>query len=997
MPDSQIPFPAASPFSRLVHCFPVAFHVTFPDMALVPSPAQSLAINAPLGPVLVLAGPGAGKTFCLIQRIRYLVDEQGLDPSRILAVTFTNRAAGEIADRLADTLGPRAEAITRGTIHALCVQLLRDHGEEVGVPSGFGIADEEYQLQALRRAGFRKDAKWPLNAFSRHRLQGEPLDDWLVPIYERYRNHLANRSLLDFDDLIATTDLLLGTREPTATFIAARWDYLLVDEAQDLTPRQYQILARLARAHRNLFMVGDDEQSIFGFAGADSAVLRRFLNDSGIIRPIVLEENHRCSRQIFDAARRLISLNPQDHPRDLRALNESSWEVCAMRFPDDEAEARWLVEELHRDRAGLGWGDVALLYRRHEVGDVLEGRLLQAGIPCQLARGRALTDDPATAYLIAALRVIERPGDPILVEQLAAIQLPKGLMTTLRGEAERNRMELSAWLREAGRRTRRPPDEEGRRLLRFLTDLDNLPSLIDRYPTLPPLVEELLSRKVGPYHTLLEEKFEESLLSDPMGDPAAAALATRLSATRQDRAPIRLPLAGGAELGMACLLRSAGFPLIEYAAPGAPTASNALVLRPEDRGTLSLAGTLFKALQVIEGRQLTPTLTDFVAVDIETNEFDPRRAEVIELAAVRVRDGEVIEGFQRFVRPVRPITERATRVHGITEAELAGASPFREVWREFQAFAGDDQLVAHNGHHFDFPVLRRQTGEEGESWSFACFDTLPLARDLHPGSRRLSDLALAFGIDPGRSHRALDDCRTLAQVVAHLERLRLARARTISLGNLLDHLAVALALTDPAELSPEDKLLLDAGRIYALGRYSRALGVYAAERSRERAELAPDVDQLIERLGGRKLMAAIQRQKTAGDRYPATMTRLRSLLSSLGDTGLRDQLGEFLTRVALSTSTAGADTSRDRVNLLTLHATKGLEFSRVYIVGVEDAQLPGSSAGKAPRQSDIEEGRRLLYVGMTRARDRLVLTRADQRLGQESGGSRYLDEIGLQG
>lgn len=964
---------------------------------ITPTPAQVRAITAPLGPILVLAGPGAGKTFCLIQRIRYLVEELGFDPARIVAVTFTNRAAGEIASRLVATLGERAEAITRGTIHALCVQLLREHGEEIGIPRGFGIADEEYQLQALKRAGFYKDQKWPLTRFSKHRLQGEPLGDWLTPIYERYRALLAKRGLLDFDDLIANTEVLLRTREETAAAIAARWDYVLIDEAQDLTPSQYEVLSRIAGASRNLFVVGDDDQSIFGFAGADSSVLTRYVNDYRITEKIVLDENRRCSRQIFEAARRLIALNPREHHKELRALRESEWEVTAMSFEDEEAEARWLIEDISRDREAqhLRWGEIALLYRRHETGDLLETRLVEAGIPCQLATGRALSDDPVVGYLIAALRVIDRPGDPVFVEQFAAVHLPKPLMATLRSGAERNKVDFGEWLAQEGRRVRPHPDTDGKMVLRCLTNLANLPSLPDRFTALGPLVEELLSHKVGPYRTPLEDKFEEGLLGDPLSDPAAGSLATRLAGARHGRKRVWLPRQGGAEFGMASMLRNAGVTMLGYLDTGARPDADDVVIAAGDRGAMSLAGTLFKALQTIEGRELRSSLTDFVAVDIETNELDRHLCEVVELAGVKVRGGVIVEEFQSLVRPTRPITPGAAKVHGITDAEVAEAPPFGAVWEQFRAFAGEDHLVAHNGHDFDFPVLRRLSEQAGEAWTFSCFDTLPLAREVHPGSKRLGDLAQAYGIDAGQAHRALDDCRTLAQVVFRLEQERMRRARTIGLGSLLDHLAVALALTDPAELNAEDRLLFEVGRIFALGRYTKALSSYEGERVLSGATDAPDIEQLITRLGGRELMARIQREKTATDRYPSTMARLRNLLSSLTGQGLGEQLREFLGRVALSTSTAGAETSDDRVNLLTLHATKGLEFSRVYIVGVEDGQLPGSAPGKRPSKADIEDGRRLLYVGMTRAVDRLVLTRVARRRGVDAGGSMYLDEIGL--
>src|SRR5207244_3118333 len=197
-----------------------------------PLPQQRLAIEAPLGPVLVVAGPGAGKTFCLIARINHLINTRGLAPERICAVTFTNRAAEEIAVRLEHTLGDRAEGVTRGTIHALCLALLREHAEAV-----------------VRTHGDIADA------------------------------------------------------------IAARWDYLLVDEFQDVNAVQYDLLKRLAAPHGNFFAVGDDEQSIFTWTGADPYVLVRFSRDYEIDRPIVLDKNCRCSRQIFETARRVLAQN----------------------------------------------------------------------------------------------------------------------------------------------------------------------------------------------------------------------------------------------------------------------------------------------------------------------------------------------------------------------------------------------------------------------------------------------------------------------------------------------------------------------------------------------------------------------------------------------------------------------------------------------------------------------------------------------------------------
>lgn len=967
-----------------------------PDTApFSPTTRQLEAIEAPLGPVLVLAGPGAGKTFCLIERIRYLVEQKGFDPARICAVTFTNKAAGEIANRLGGALGDRATVVTRSTIHALCVQLLRRHGEAVGVPHGFGIADEEYQLQVLRRAGFRKDLSWPLRQFSRHRIQGIPLEDWLGEVYQRYREILTTRGLLDFDDLVLKTEVLLRTREEIATEVAGQWDYLLVDEFQDLSKPQYAILRRLSRGHRNLFAVGDDEQAIYGWAGADLQVIRDFLNDFEITNePIVLDENRRCSRQIFEIARKLVTLNPPLWPeKTLRAKRDSPWPVVVQRFGDEADEARWIIQDLRADRKEhrRPLGDYALLYRRHEIGDALEAALIQAGIPCQLAQGRALADDPVVQYLLAALRVIAAPNDPLLAEQFARVVLPRTLYLTLRADADREGVELLDWLRHFGKLTPRS-DEDGRKVRRCLTVLANLPAVADRHLTLGRLVEELLSQRVGEYQTRLEEIVNE--LSDPDLDEIARRLGARLAGARHGRLTVWVPRLGGAEIGISGMLRNAGVTTVEYLDAGAKPRDDDLVLG-RDAPVRPLQ--VFKALQWAYGSSLKSGFADFVAVDIETNDMGVEEAEAIELAAVRVRAGAIVGEFHSLIRPLRPVSAGSTEVHGITDGELKDAPPFAEVWARFRAFAGEDVLVAHNGHGFDFPILRRLSEGHPAGNRFAAYDTLPLARALHPGSRRLADLARHFNIDTGRSHRALDDSRTLAHVFLRLERERIARARKTAHVSLLDHLAIGLALSDPATLSAEERIFFNIGQVFALGRYSQCLAYYDAERSLPGAAGTPDVEQLIERLGGRQLMARLRRERSAEDRYPVAMGRLRRLIDNIGPGTLREQLASFLEQVALSQSRGGPEVDRNRVNLLTLHSTKGLEFSRVYVVGVEDAQLPGSPPGKEPAKHDIEEGRRLLYVGMTRAKDRLVLTRTEERKGLATGGERFLTEMGFGG
>src|ERR1041384_6151491 len=383
-------------------------------MALTPLAAQQRAIEAAMGPVLVVAGPGAGKTFCLIGRIEHLV-ASGIDPHRICAVTFTNRAAEEIALRL----GARAEQITRGTIHAFCLALLREYAEAAGLRKGFGVADDDYQRVILSRlrvpaepAGPRKGLAaaaadyrrfFParrrvpadrrgqlLTLFGRHRFQGYRLTPGDIRLFHEYTSWLAHRNMVDFDQLITKA-------EPLVDRIRDRWDYVLVDEFQDVNAVQYDLLKKLVEPHGNFFAVGDDEQSIFAWTGADPYVLVRFQRDYEV-EPIILDKNCRSTRQIFETARRVLAQNPQLFTKQLTADRESTHEVQAFTFKDEAEEAAWLLNDLTAP-----WGECAILYRKHRVGEYVEGRLLRAGFPCRLARGRSLMEDEVIKYVVTAL------------------------------------------------------------------------------------------------------------------------------------------------------------------------------------------------------------------------------------------------------------------------------------------------------------------------------------------------------------------------------------------------------------------------------------------------------------------------------------------------------------------------------------------------------------------------------------------------------------------
>jgi len=943
-----------------------------------------------LGPVLVLAGPGAGKTFCLIERIRFLVEDLRVDPDRICVFTFTNKAADEIAARL-EELDTRVELVKRGTIHSFCAELLRELGAHVALEPGFGIADHEDQLSVLGRLeGHRRWHGRVLSRFSAFRFRGDPLKPDDVVLYEGYKEFLATRNMLDFDMLVLKAAQLLAD-ESVAAQVRQRWSAVLVDEFQDLNPSQYRIIRALASEHKNVFAVGDDEQSIYSWTGADPSVFRDFANDFKVDTKAQLGENWRCPRQVVDLARRLVANNTpifQDR-RNAETSHESPFEVTALTFPTEDSELRWIIEDIRRDRNEhqLAWGEFALLYRKHEIGDTAESGFLTAGIPCRLANKRALAEDPVVCYVIAALRVIASPNDEIHKEAFLKVVLPSVLFDSAQAKAEEKRLALLPYLEQMVR-TLPKEHEDARKIWRSFYALRNLAALGARHTRIDELVEELLSQRVGEYRTRLEEHHDE--LSDPGTDDDVMRLADSLAAASDSGRPLWIPPLGGVEIALKGILSGAGLRNVFL---GGARPENALTVAFPETSPLGIAVGVFKAVQYMRSRSFANHFRDFTTVDLETTDRDRARAEIVEIAAVRVRDGRITDRFQSLVKPRVPIAEGALKKHRLDAKALASAPFFEEVWPAFREFCGSDVCVAHNGYRFDFPILRRMSaalpGEGGPD--LVTYDTLVLAHELHAGGARLEDLARVYGVDPGEAHRALGDCLTLVGVFLGLGEAKVARARKTALINLFDQLGVALALSDEETLGPEAKLLRRLSRSYALGRYSDCLEFYKVERAESGDPTLPTVDEVIERLGGERVMNRIRAEKTAEQRYPHAMHRLRPLLDQCADKPLAQQLSDFLERVVLSLSDR-VERDPARVNLLTLHSTKGLEFSRVYIVGAEDEQLPGQ---RDVSKREIEEARRLLYVGMTRTKDRLVLTRVEARGGKLTGRHRFLDEMGL--
>ncbi|MCH8199223.1 MAG: UvrD-helicase domain-containing protein [Chloroflexi bacterium] len=425
------------------------------------NPAQREAVEHVDGPLLIVAGPGSGKTRVITHRIAYLVTHVGIGPGRIAAVTFTNRAAREMRSRLQRLLGERARHLVAGTFHGLCVIILRRDGEAIGVPPDFVIMDDEDQISLIKRSMEIADVdpkRFPpraiLSAISsaKSQLLGPEgvearatgyYDEVVQRIYAQYQVLLARTHGLDFDDLLAKTVSLMPAPTVREKY-QERFIHLMVDEFQDTNIAQYTIARELSGKYRNLGVVGDPDQSIYAWRNADIRNILSFQRDYPGAKVVNLSENYRSTETILAAARAVISTNRQRLDLDLFTHNDRGKPiVIAEAFTEDE-EAEMVVEEVQRlaREDGYSLRDCVVTYRVNAQSRALEEACLRYGMPYKLIGGVRFYQRREVKDLIAYLRLLQDPYDDVSLTRV--INVPA------RGLGKRTVDDLIAWAGSLG-------------------------------------------------------------------------------------------------------------------------------------------------------------------------------------------------------------------------------------------------------------------------------------------------------------------------------------------------------------------------------------------------------------------------------------------------------------------------------------------------------------------------------------------------------------------
>ncbi len=407
------------------------------------NPAQRDAAAHVEGPILVLAGAGSGKTKVLISRIAHLIETHGVPPQRIFAVTFTNKAAGEMKERIGHLLARDPAGLWIGTFHSLSARLLRREAERIGFARGFTIYDQDDTLAVVRR--LLEERNHPVKLYPPKVIQGiisgaknrmqtaqdlersaphDPAVRVAADVYVALQRALKTANAMDFDDLMLHPLALFRDHPDVLARWRDRFDFLLVDEFQDTNRAQYDLIRHLGGGHRNVFAVGDDDQAIYGWRGADVGNMKALQADFGPSRLVKLEENYRSTRPILDAANAVIARNRDRLGKTLRTSRPGGDSLVVLAAADERDEAEWVARELQRrERGGIAFIGMAVLYRTNAQSRALEEALRRAGVPYRIVGAISFYDRREVKDLLAYLRLVANPGDDQAF--LRAIAVPR--------------------------------------------------------------------------------------------------------------------------------------------------------------------------------------------------------------------------------------------------------------------------------------------------------------------------------------------------------------------------------------------------------------------------------------------------------------------------------------------------------------------------------------------------------------------------------------------
>ncbi|AEB12049.1 ATP-dependent helicase [Marinithermus hydrothermalis] len=506
------------------------------------NPAQREAVQHYTGPALVVAGAGSGKTRTVVHRIAYLIRHRGVYPTEILAVTFTNKAAGEMKERLARMVGPAARELWVSTFHSAALRILRVYGEYIGLKPGFVVYDEDDQLALLKEVlgglGLEtrpqyargvidriKNRMWSVDAFLREAedwVGGLPKEQ-MAAVYQAYEARMRALGAVDFNDLLLKVIGLFEAHPEVLHRVQQRARFIHVDEYQDTNPAQYRLTRLLAGAERNLMVVGDPDQSIYGFRNADIHNILNFEKDYPDARVYRLEENYRSTEAILRVANAVIEKNALRLEKTLRPVRSGGDPVFLYRAPDHREEAAFVAREVQRLKGrGRRLDEIAVLYRTNAQSRVLEEAFRRQNLGVRIVGGVGFYERREVKDVLAYARAAVNPADDLAVKRVLNVPargIGQTSLAKLSQLAETARVSFFEALRRAGEVLARPQAQAVQRFVALIEGLANA-----AYDTGPDAFLRLVLAETG---------YADMLRREPDGEARLENLEELLRAARE--------------------------------------------------------------------------------------------------------------------------------------------------------------------------------------------------------------------------------------------------------------------------------------------------------------------------------------------------------------------------------------------------------------------------------------------------------------------------------
>ncbi|MFC1713134.1 UvrD-helicase domain-containing protein [Candidatus Poribacteria bacterium] len=1035
---------------------------------------QKRAVYHYKGPVLVLAGPGSGKTRVITRRVAYLIRHHNIPPESVLAVTFTNKAAGEMKDRLhsdallGETIGVE---VWIHTFHAACVRILREHGEKIGLSPRFGIVDQEKQEKIIAHyirdlAGsisenqiwmvrnFISDAKLkledptkPHETASLNRIMEDDsqivtMED-LLEITRRYQGFLEEHDALDYDDLVCKAVNLLADHTDVRDGLQKQFQFIMVDEYQDINPAQYELIEHLCGHDRNLMVVADDDQSIYSWRGSDPSFIDRF-RESYKPKEIHLVDHFRSTQSILRASQSLIRKNTRRKKSTLITDNDRGGIVYHYKLDTAEEELRlveWLIRRLIREKR-YSPGQIAIFYRTHRLADKLEQYLMERKIEVNRIRRESFFDDTSVRAIVDYLRlscwnpemyidgVVNFPD--MVMDELTKLQLER--------LAKRNRVEFGSLLRsiaegetssvEVGPLTRK-------RIRHFISSLDDfISSLTDESVSdVMRRLFDFLELRRCPYHTddlaaihspdelgnlwqpvnalygNIQQKSPVSIIAFYGMDNYCAAgilmhvLQNYLDMGENVTCQFLPPDDDSKDIELESFQQNAVYivigsrdsvpdNMVEHAILMGVDVDGEFVpcianLPAGEGGVVST--TALKFCQRLLTAYESDNTDGLVVYDLETTGNNPKTAEIVEIGAKKLGVRRSESEFQQLVKPRGKIPEFSTKIHGITNEDVKDEPSIEAALPSFLDFIGDSILVGHNIEEFDNKVINRQmVSYMGRAeLTNGSYDTLSVSRRLFPlENYRLNALADKFGIEYGDLHRADKDVELNQRVFRELRRKDLGQVVQTSLPEVLPLIAIGI-LEKNAAMEKENIAFYNAALRYLRQR----------RESDEAVEVLPVTNlesaEQEEAITFLDIMRKAEPSDTKDDiDWNLIKAKFQNIVLDFERSSYDKSLNAFLGYAVLLTSAdlTEEDEEDDKITMMTVHSAKGTEFPVVIMIGMEQGNFP--ILPREQSEEEFEEERRLCYVGMTRAEKQLYMTSVRRRMSdREMTPSQFIWEI----